>query len=394
MRNQRWYRTFIWLAFGASLLILAYLAPTLSKPEYIPVDDFVRYWAAGRLNLNGDNPYDPALIEQLQTEAGGQAPESGIMPIMLNPPWALPLTMLFGWLDYPLSRLAWLMVNIALLLLCAEALWNYYDCPRRLRWVSWLVVFLFAPTISVLEKGQITPILLVGITGFIYFTEKRPNAWLAGISLALTTIKPQLIYLFGLSLLLWIIQKREWKVLVRAIACVFTLGAIAVAFNPSVYAEYIYAMRFYPTSEWATPTIGTHLRYWIDLDKTWLQLIPLLIGFAFLARFRRKQGTVWDWHKETPWLLMVSLATTPYAWTYDLVLLAPALVQVVSWLLRDKRRWHNALILGFLAILSALDLYLHRFWNDFWFVWLAPSLLAWYVWVYLQRTKTLQEYAQ
>ena len=45
-------------------------AHLLSDPSVFPPDDFVEYWAAGRLNVRGENPYDGALLLPLEREAG------------------------------------------------------------------------------------------------------------------------------------------------------------------------------------------------------------------------------------------------------------------------------------------------------------------------------------
>src|SRR5262245_54052354 len=52
----------------------------------LPLHDFVEYWAAGRLLADGENPYDPEKVKDLEKEAGRT--EEPIL--MWNPPWALP----------------------------------------------------------------------------------------------------------------------------------------------------------------------------------------------------------------------------------------------------------------------------------------------------------------
>jgi hypothetical protein len=79
------------------------------------------------------------------------------------------------------------------------------------------------------------------------------------------------------------------------------------------------------------------------------------------------------------------MLTSPYAWTYDLVILVPCIIAATSWIATDWKRW-STLLLGviFLAI-TILDLYLHTMLDEFWFIWMAPSMLIWYllaVWQY------------
>ena len=76
-------------ALGTCVLLLAI------SPVRLPHGDFDEYWAAGRLNAAGGNPYDPAAMLQEQRQAGWQQSR----PVMMyNPPWTLALAMPLGFL--------------------------------------------------------------------------------------------------------------------------------------------------------------------------------------------------------------------------------------------------------------------------------------------------------
>ena len=75
----------------------------LADPSIFPPDDFVEYWAAGRLNATGQNPYDGELLLPLEREAGRDTDE----PIMMwNPPWTLTLVMPFGAMGFRAAYVA------------------------------------------------------------------------------------------------------------------------------------------------------------------------------------------------------------------------------------------------------------------------------------------------
>jgi len=380
IRNKIAYRIVIWGLLLVCLLVLVRLTPTLVDPKNIPVDDYARYWAGAKLNLADQNPYDFKIINQLQIEAGGQASETSVSSIMLNPPWALIFIMPLGWLSYSISRLAWLLFTIALILFCAQQLWRFYHGSPRKKWLAWIVVFVFAPTISVLEKGQITPLLLLGITGFIYFSEFRRNDWAAGACVALVSIKPQLIYLFWIAVLFWVIQQRRWFILLGTAGTILILTLITMIFNPSVMQQYLSAMQTYQISEWATPTIGSYLRFfWLGTDKFWLQFLPAFFGGLWLIYYWYKHHNSWRWVKDLPIVLLVSLLTSPYAWTYDQVILVPAVIQGTIWVLDARKRWIALLLAGLFLGINILNLVLHMRLSDFWFVWMAPALLIWFL---------------
>jgi hypothetical protein len=382
------YRVFIWILLIVSTILLVRLAPIFTKPEYLPSDDFVRFWASGKLNLQNENPYDQQKIEQLQIEAGSMASKLSANSIMLNPPWAISLLMPFVLLKYPASRLVWLIFSTLLILLSSQLFWRIYSGIYKQRWIAMLVVFIFAPSISVLEKGQITALLLVGMAGFLYFTVLNRNDWLAGISLALISIKPQIVFLFWIALLFWVIQKRRWLIAISTSITILSLTLIAMVFNPHIIQQYLGMLQSYQISDWAVPTIGSYLRFfWLGLDKFWLQFLPTLLGGIWFIYYWLKHYESWNWVEKLPIILLVSLLTSPYFWTYDLVILIPAILLAVIWMSSDWKRWMTLFLAVIFLGLNILDLSLHMRLDDFWFIWLAPALFIWFLIVRWQYPK-------
>ncbi len=379
IRKHPLYRILLWVALAASLVVLWKMnASVLSNPLYIPVDDFSHYWSAGKLAISGENPYDPAAVNQLKNQITGSQLQYDTTPIMYTPPWSLPVVMPFGLFGYPTARLFWLMAHVTLLMLCANWLWKIYQGNSKMVFVAWGIAFIFGPTISVLEKGQITPWVLAGIVGFLYFTEYRQNDLLAGIMVLFIALKPQLFYLFWPAFLFWAIFERKWKLLAGAAIAVILALSIPFIFNPLVISQYIQALLYYPPADWATPTIGGYLRLLLGVDKFWLQFIPTALGLIWFIYYWNKYKQQWSWSKTLPTLLLVSILSAPYAWTYDQVILLPAMLAAGIRLMKDPRDRRIIFFgLAFLLI-SLLDLFLHRVWDEFWFGWLAPALLIWY----------------
>ncbi len=386
MRKLITRRIVIWILLIISLLALIRLVPNLTQPNVIPADDYVRFWAGAKLVLAGDNPYDPSSIDRLQVEAGGQGTSTGITSIVLNPPWALSLLLPFGLLSYPLSRLVWLLLTIILLIICTQILWGFYQGSAGQKWIGWIAVFIFAPTISVLEKGQITPFLLLSLVGFLYFAVYRRNDLAAGAFLTLASIKPQVMYIVWIAVLVWVIRERRWLILAGLGGTILLLTVLTMIFDASIVQQYLTAMRTYQTAEWATPTFGSYLRYfWLGTGSMWPQFLPVAVGIIWFIYYWIRHASRWNWLEALPVILLVSILTTPYAWTYDHVILVPAVVQAVIWLHRDtKKRPAIWLAMCFLGI-SLLDLGLHIKLNDFWFIWLAPAIVIWYFLVNKQR---------
>jgi hypothetical protein len=295
----------------------------------------------------------------------------------------------FGLLSYRTARLVWLIFSTVIILLSSQILWRIYDGKPKQRWLAIVLVFIFAPTISVLEKGQITALLLLGITGFLYFTIVHRNDWLAGVFVALVSIKPQVVFLFWIALLFWIIQQRRWLIIISTSITILSLILIAMVYNPHIIQQYFGMLQTYQITEWATPTIGSYLRFfWLGTDKYWLQFLPSLLGGIWFIYYWYRNHESWNWVNVLPILLLVSLLTSSYSWTYDLVILIPAILLAVVWLASDWKRWSTLLLVVIFLGINILDLILHRSFDDFWFIWMAPALFIWFIVVRWQYPKS------
>jgi hypothetical protein len=376
VRKSKGYRILIWVLLLASLLLLWRLSGVLSHPKYIPVDDFVRHWAAGKLFLSREDPYSTPLIQLLQDQATGTSAKSEVINTIYISPWSMFLLVPFALLDYPVSRIAWLLFSIILVIISAELLWKTYDGPPQKKWLSWIIVFTFSPTISVLEKGQTGCLVLVGLAGFLYF-EKLRKYLLAGAFAALITIKPHLIYLFWPALLFWSIHRKNWIVL---ISCTLTLLAAAILtsiINPGTFQFYLNNLRYHSPLMWATPTIGGYIRYFIvGVDQFWPQYVGPVLGLFFFIFYWIKERLTWSWPQNTPALVFASAVTSLYSWTYDQVVLLVAVIKAwIQLIPRGKSAWP---LVAFFFLIQLTNLILHRYLDEFWFIWFAPVMLLWY----------------
>ena len=359
-------------------------ARLFADPSFFPPDDFVEYYAAGRLNVLGQNPYDGDLLLPLERAAGRDTDE----PVMMwNPPWTLSLAMPIGLFEPSSARVAqllWLAVSLALVIGCADQLWLAYGGPHSRRWVAWLAAMCFAPTLFVLQAGQIGPFILLGITGFV-LAERAGRFWLAGACGVLMAIKPHLVYLFWIALTVWAVRRPlpdRWKIIAGGLLVGLIATAIPLACNPHVLGQYWDAMTHRTPEHWKSPTLGSLLRETFGQDQFGLQFVPTLIGLIWLAAYAwTNRGRDWDWLDQMPLVVLVSFATASYgAWPFDLVILLPAVIQIAARLARtgDSR----GIVLGialFVAINgAALAMNRLQVTSDR-FVWMAPTILVAYV---------------
>jgi hypothetical protein len=296
-------------------------------PDGLYLQDFVEYWAAGHLNASGQNPYNPELMAKVEREVRPYLVQE---VMMWNPPWTLTLAMPLGLLACHWAHLIWLILSLTILLVGADFLWRFYGGILRYRGIAWFIALSFTPTLLVLEMGQITPLILLGLMGFLYF-ERQGRDSLAGACLVLVSIKPHLVYLVGLAVLAWVIDRRRWSVLLGAGAGLLVATAIPLATNPGVLHQYWEALTHHPPAQFYSPTIGTFLRLLLGPDKFWLQFVPVILGFAWLMWYWLRHRRDWQWSEQLPVLLLACYLTAPYgAWPFDyVVMLIPLVVMAV-----------------------------------------------------------------
>ena len=359
-------------ALGVLLLQGISLTRNLSPP----VDDFIEYWSASRLLLAGKNPYSTEELSLLQRSYTG----SEIPLIMWNPPWALSLLLPFGLLEYSTSRWLWLILNLGLLLFSARWLWNRYVRWQGSSWLATCATLLlavtFLPGAVVLSLGQIGPVILAGIVGFLSLV-RREQYFKAGAITLLLALKPHLLFLFWIFLLLWVLKTRRWVLVAGAVSALIFGAGLPLFFYSDLISGYLSLVAKESIFHHPSTTTGAFLRWMLGWEKVWLQMLPMVPGILWAALYWRRHGRNWDWDARMPLVLLVSVVTACYGWVFDQTVLYPALFQATGWLLR-KGQWHERFVAAVsyaLINLAGLILIALGF-NGVAYVWMAPAWLV------------------
>lgn len=363
------------LAGAVALLALRGFDTYLGGLRSIGSLDFLEYWSAARLAMEGGNPYDGAALLEVE-RAVGWSHDRALM--MWNPPWTLALVMPVALLPFDAATFVWLMLRVCLVLGAGFLLWRYFAPRSRHQWMGMLLPVGFFPTWSALLIGQISPWVLIGVVGFLW-AERKGWDYAAGACLSLLTIKPHVIYLFLLAALWWTWQKRRWGILIGWVSALTGANVLVLVVDSDVFTDYL-AAAANPPLAWQTPTFGLWLRMLTDLGIGWLQFVPSMLGGLGLV--------VWLWHRRGPWrwavlsgpLLLGSVVTASYGWSHDQVVLLPAVVALVAGMWSKQPMERVAILVLLAGAQMGLAAMSHWGVSDGFALWHAPLLAGLHWW--------------
>ena len=355
---------------GALLVALAFLAA--GDVVKWPLEDVAEYWAAGRLALEGGNPYDRAAILAEQRTIDPTLPDA---IVMYNPPWTLPIAVLFGFGSFSVARAFWLSLQLVVTLWCAARLWALYGGEPRHAIRAGALALLWMPTIVALRFGQWSPLILLGLVGFLW-NLRRGRELAAGIALGLTAVKPQLVALVWVAFFCWVLIGKRWRSLSGFALAIAGLTLAAVAIDPEAFRQYSQLMTSYrPTFTFESPNVATMLRIAFGGTSDWPQYIPTAAGAALVAYlwFRRKSECQWE--LEMRWLVVATCFATAYGgWAFDLIVLLIPILAAAAQLVRIGGYRLKAGAAGF-CVISGIALALHQAQApQATFVWMVPSV--------------------
>ena len=359
------------LALAAVGALLFYMTP----PK---IGDIVEYWAAGRLNLQGHNPYDPVKMLELERSAG----YSRSWPVMMvNPPHVLTLAMPFGALPFETAARLWRVLNAAILIGSCSILWKLAGGSTMLVGTFYLVALTFFPSLVALTVGQTSILGLLGLALLLWFDD-RDHMIGFGAAIALLLVKPHVVYLVGAAFAIWWLQVRDRKVLL-GLGLAGIVFLIALSWNPHFYNHYLQMRRMECLAQFTQSSPGMFIRLatsrWTEFG---LQFLPLVLGFAYLfTRLPRRRGSEWNWEREMPALMTISVATAAYSWVFDQVVLLVAAVPLFAQVIQAGTAQLIVLVALWLSLGGVVLLLAGQGVNALWYFWIP--------WVFLPLLPSL-----
>lgn len=372
-----------------SSLLAESLTSTVGNPGTV---DFVQYWSAFHLLIDGRNPYDGAEMHTLQARVG-QLPY--FTTLMWNPPWTPLVLAPIVSLPFPAAVIGWFLSSIACLTWLALQIPVALGLKSPPPLICGLSVILFYPVHENLVLGQLS-ILLTTILVLVLCCRRFHRYFLGGFLAALLSMKPHLFFLVVVPVCLTLL-KAPLRVTITSCAG-FALGLlILVAATwgaaPGAPGWWLGSFSHSPggpgavsTAEWKTATIITTLRELLLRPTgevpTWpILAVPLIAFIGTAGLFMRSRRPV-QWSMVLPPLLCLSLLLGPYGWLYDQTVLVLCQFDVVTrwwWNRADTRLGLG--VCGLIAIqFAAFSLGSITTTSQDDFTWLPAAVLAvWYL---------------
>ncbi|GAB4536651.1 MAG: hypothetical protein Kow0063_22450 [Anaerolineae bacterium] len=270
---------------------------TLTSRAPIIVFDFHHPWVGIRAMLrDGANPYSHEVSLMIQKQLLGRASRPGeqqenfVYPLHL-----MVLFAPFALLPLPVAQALWfsvLEVSIIVFIIVA---------PRAVGWhpPTWLLALTALFTIGYYSSvwamilGQIS----IVVAAFVALTwwGLRTERWiLAGVCLALTTVKPQMSFLLVPALLIWGGYRRRWSFIAAFSASFIIIILLPLPWLPDWPLEWVEAAnRYAGYTAFDPPLIMLTGSVWVAGAVTVLLLA--YTAFFYWRRRPERQDVIFNW---------------------------------------------------------------------------------------------------
>jgi hypothetical protein len=311
--------------------------------------DFLPRWVGTRLFLmEGQSPYSDETTQEIQNLFYGRPAHSGEDQVLfVYPFYSIFLFSPFALLEnYDFARAIWmtvLEVSVILLVVVGLSLNRWRLSPFMLGLLM-LFAALWYYTVRALINANVS-LLIALVVALAFLAIRRERDGLAGLLLALTTIKPQMVILLILLVLLWSVSNRRYILFWSILGNLALLTAVTSLLIPNWIWQNLVQLFAYP--EYTLPTTPG------EIFAVWMPGVGMRLGYALTVIMIATLVFEWRqaWGKDFRWLLWTSgltLAATqlvgiPTA-TENYMIMFPALLMVFAAWDEQWRSWGRALI--------------------------------------------------
>jgi hypothetical protein len=291
--------------------------------------DFSVCYVAGATAVAGSSPYSHGELTKTRSELGGTVGTKPSYPFAY-PPSVIPACVLLSRLPWDGAQAFWKLLNMSFLIgsvLLTFRLFRGLEFGIRDKYLIWSFAFIFSPTVSVLLVGQSSLfVLCAALLAIVFYQHGKP--WPAGFSLALALTKPHLI----IPLVLFLLSRRQIKILLIALTAVLGLGMLGVSIGHSTMDSYLRGLQRYAYMNSPTNPRLVGLQNLaggvFGLSPTVTSVLSVISGLVLVGitllwdRTEALRNYIVD---VVPVLLIISVFAFG-AHSYDLVFLIPVLI--------------------------------------------------------------------
>lgn len=319
-------------------------------------NDFLVHWVGTQSFVKeGISPYSDDVALRIQNLVYGRPAQSGEHELRVAYPfYSVFLFLPFSLIDdFTVARALWMtllefLIIISTIMMIRMVNWK----PNFL--ISFLIIvfslFWYHGLRSIINGNAVVFILFLIILSIYAIIHKQDE--LAGICLALITIKPQVVFAFIIFLVFWSLANRRYKVIFWFLGSLIALIILGLFILPSWPMEFIREVFRYPgynppgTPATALaeilPGIGRQLGIILSVVSAIILLIEWVIG-----RYSREDKFIWVASITLVMGQWLNIQTDPG----NFLIMFPAIILIFR-IIED--RWRNSgqwIILLFLGIL-------------------------------------------
>jgi hypothetical protein len=292
---------------GAGLLCIVFLVLlTISNYQYARNNpggtDFLVHWVGTRAYFTeGVSPYSDQVAVQIQNMVYGRTALPGEHELRVAYPFYsvilfFPLALIQ---DFTVARAVWMTIQeIGLIALTLVSIQLTTWRPKNWMMILLLVFsLLWYHGLRSLINGNVVILIALGAAGAFYAIKNNYDE-MAGVLLALTTIKPQVVLLVVLYVLIWAIFQRRYRIIAWFFITMALMVACATLLIPDWIMQNLREVMRYPgynppgtpASALATwfPALGPRIGTIISLA-----VIVIMIVEWWLARHQEFRHFLW-----------------------------------------------------------------------------------------------------
>ncbi len=321
--------------------------------------DFLTRWLPVQLMVyeGVENPYSDEVSYQIQLLRYGRAALPGEAPgLFAYPYYIVPFILPFALIkDLVIARALWMLFlqlcHITIILLSLRI------CRYRPTASLLLLLLMFslisADMLIATIEGNPASLAALFIVLSLFFIQKEKDT-VAGLMLALATIKPQLTVLFFILVWLWAFSNKRWKIMTSSAISVAILMGVSFIFLPQWFAEFFRQVFVYPgVAQPNTPAtifagvLPATVATWIGRGFSLVSL--LLLAYVWYRSYKQPFSVL-------SWSAGVTLALLPFSGIASTRTNLVVLLPFVTWLIVQLKRHPNhpqlaeSILLGYILL--------------------------------------------